>query len=270
MPTRLLAIDIDGTLLTSERVPHPQNIEAIRRAQENGITVVLASGRIASSIRRFSDELGLDGAMICSNGSHVQGKNGVELLHVNLDLRAINLALDYTTRVGVHVSAYTRDELFFVGESKWCEIYAQRVRTVMPEITTVERVREMLLLKLILIDEPENIQVHRKALELILSPDIAFMTESEPDYLEILSPLANKGNGLKVLSESLGIAQSDTAAIGDYLNDLEMIEWAGIGGAMGNALDEVKAAANTIVPSNNEAGVARFIDYLIEQNEREA
>lgn len=270
MPTRLLAIDIDGTLLTSERVPHPLNIEAIRRAQENGITVVLASGRIASSIRKFSDELGLDGAMICSNGAHVQGNHGVELLHVDLGEQAKNLTLDYTAEVGVHVSAYTRDELFFVGESKWCEIYRQRVRTVMPEITTAEHVRQMQLLKLILIDEPENIQRHRRALEGILTTDLAAMTESEPDYLEVLSPKANKGLGLQVLSESLGILQAETAAIGDYLNDLEMIQWAGIGGAMGNALDEVKAAANVRVPTNNEAGVARFIDYLIEQNEREA
>ena len=73
----------------------------------------------------------------------------------------------------------------------------------------------------------------------------------------------------QVLSESLGIPQSETAAIGDYLNDLEMVEWAGIGAAMGNAIDEVKSVANVVVQTNNEAGVAGFIDYLLEKNERE-
>ena len=94
----------------------------------------------------------------------------------------------------------------------------------------------------------------------------AALTESEPEYLEVLSANANKGLGLKALSEALGIAQGETAAIGDYLNDIEMIQWSGIGAAMGNALPEVKVSADIVVPTNEEAGVAYFIDYLIERN----
>ena len=267
MPTRLLAIDIDGTLLDSERNVHPLNVVAIQKAQTAGIQVVLASGRIAASLRHFSNALSLGGPMICSNGAHVEGFDGQEILHETLDQAAIDIAIEYTTRVGVHVSVYTRDDLFFIGHSKWCDIYSQRVKVMTPKIATWAEIQDLSLLKIILIDEPEEIQKHRRALEQILPRSLAALTESEPDYLEILPPTANKGNGLAALSAVLGIGQSDTAAIGDYLNDLEMVQWAGIGAAMGNAVDELKSAADVVVKSNDEAGVAEFIDLLVERNQ---
>jgi len=266
MPIRLLACDLDGTLLTKERVPHPQNILAIQRALAAGIAVVPASGRIASSIKQFSAELGLNGMMICSNGSHVLGKAGAELLYVGLSPDAIGITLDYAEWVGVHTSGYTRHELYFLSDTKYGEVYRARVRSVVPKQATFEQVRHMSLLKIILIDDPANIPVHRLALEALLPADIASLTESEPEYLEVLSPDANKGLGLKVLSEALGIPREETAAIGDYLNDVEMVEWAGIGAAVGNAVNEVKAVATIQVGTNDEAGVAQFIDYLIARN----
>ena len=269
MPIRLLAVDLDGTLLTSERVPHPENVLALRRAHEAGILVVPASRRIAASIAQFSKELGLSPAMICSNGSHVQGPDGNELLHIGLSKEAVEITLKYTEAVGVHTSAYTRNDLFFLTDSPWGEVYRQRVRSVMPKSATAGEVRQMNLLKLILIDHPSAIKGHHDALADLLSSRLGALTESEPEYLEVLSPEASKGLGLKVLSESLGIAQSETAAIGDYLNDLEMVQWAGIGAAMANAVPEVKAVAQLKVTTNNNAGVAEFIDYLIERNRRE-
>ena len=262
----MLAVDLDGTLLTHERVPHAENILAIQRALQAGIKVVPASGRIASSIKQFSEELGLDGAMICSNGSHVVGLEGAELLYVGLSPVAIDITLDYAQRSGVHTSGYTRHELYFLSDSDWGDVYRRRVRSVIPQRATFEDVRKMSLLKIILIDGPGNIPNHRRALEAVLPQQVAALTESEPEYLEILSPHANKGLGLKVLSESLGIPQEETAAIGDYLNDVEMVRWAGIGAAVANADYEVRAAADVQVGTNDEAGVAQFIDYLIARN----
>ncbi len=259
-------MDIDGTLLTDDRVPHPENIQALERARDAGITVVPASGRIAASVRLFSEELGLGEAMICSNGSHVVGPDGAELLYVGLSSEAVNLALDYTDSVGVHTSAYTRYELFFLTDSPWGDIYQRRVRAVVPQHTTSEQARKMDLLKLILIDRPECIAGHRDALLEVLSPDLALLTKSEPEYLEVLSPRANKGLGLKALADAMGIKREETAAIGDYLNDIEMVEWAGVGAAVANAADEVKAVADVQVASNGDGGVADFIDLLVEMN----
>lgn len=269
MPIRLLAIDIDGTLLTDDRVIHPENARAICKAQEAGILVVPASGRIASSLVWFSEELGLGGAMICSNGSHVTGPDGGELLYLGLSSEAVGITLDYTQRVGVHTSAYTRRELFFLTDDVWNDVYRRRVRSVVPQQATAAEVRGLDLLKLILIDDPSGIQRHRQALSAVLDASLAVLTESEAEYLEVLSPAANKGMGLRVLSEALGISREETAAIGDYLNDVEMVEWAGIGGAVANAAPEVHAVADLHVGSNNEGGVAEFIDCLLALNERD-
>ena len=269
MPIRLLAVDLDGTLLTKERVPHPQNIIAVQKAMAAGIKVVPASGRVAASVLQFSHALGFDEAMICSNGAHVQGQGGIELLHVELSPEAVQITLDYAETASVHINAYTRNELFFIGNSDWGDIYRRRVRAVVPRDASFDEVRQMQLLKIILVDQPEAIRKHRTELEKRLRTDVAALTESEPEYLEVLSPYANKGIGLKVLAESLGIDQSETAAIGDYLNDLEMVRWAGIGAAMANAEEEVKAAADIQVGSNDDAGVSEFIDYLIAKNASE-
>jgi len=269
MPIRLLAVDLDGTLLTKERLPHPSNIDAIRRATDAGIKVVPASGRIAASIELFSEELGLGRAMICSNGSHVVSASGEELLYIGLSPRAVDITLKYTEQVGVHTSAYMRNELFFLSESEWGEIYKRRVRAVTPQRATPDEARKLSLLKLILIDSPDRIHGHHQALQELLPPGLAALTESEPEYLEVLSPEANKGLGLKVLSESLGFKQEETAAIGDYLNDVEMVQWAGIGAAMANSVREVRAVSDIQVASNEEAGVAEFIDYLIARNKLE-
>jgi len=266
MLTRLLAIDIDGTLLTGERIPHPENVAAFDRAAQAGIQVVLASGRIALSIRDFNQKLGLNGPMICCNGGHVQLANGEDIVHATLDQDAVDITLAYVAEAGVHVNAYTKDLLYFNGESQWAEMYRQRVRIIRPDVVSSDEIRKMNLLKLILIDEPKNIPIHRREMEKRLNLKSAALTESEPEYLEVLSPNANKGLGLKALSEALGLQQGETAAIGDYLNDIEMIQWAGVGAAMGNALPEVKQAANLVVPTNEEAGVAFFIDHLIERN----
>ncbi len=266
MPFRLLAIDIDGTLLNNERSLLEQNQRAIARAQAAGIRVVLASGRIAASVRQFSDQLELGPAMICSNGAHVQGCDGSELLHVNLSQPAVDVSLEYAKDSRAHCSAYTRNELYFLSESPWGDFYRQRVRAVTPQMATVEEVRFLPLLKLIFIDEPDAILEHRRMLELVLPPSLACLTESEPNYLEVLPPDANKGLGLEILSRTLGIAQSETAAIGDYFNDLEMVQWAGLGAAIGNAEESVKKAADVVMPTNDEAGVAAFIDFIIAKN----
>ncbi len=89
------------------------------------------------------------------------------------------------------------------------------------------------------------------------------LTESEPEYLEFLPAHANKGEALATLSQSLEIPQQNVMAIGDYLNDLEMVSWAGFGVAMGNAVDEVKATAKAITGINDEGGVAMAISAVL-------
>ncbi len=262
MKIRLLAIDLDGTLLTRERRPHPESTRAIRRAIGAGVTVALASGRVRPSMRPFAEEIGLEGPMVCGNGAHVLGPNGDEILHDPLPADAFEVVRRYAEEEGVHLNMYTRHELLFLHETPWGDVYRSRVAVTEPRLTTLDEIRAQVVTKAMIIDDPESIPRHKASLAPLLGGR-AHMTESEPEYLEFLSPSADKGTGLRALAEFLGIAREETAAIGDYLNDLGMLRWAGLSAAMGNAAEPVKQAAQRVMPTNDEGGVGTFIDTWV-------
>jgi len=268
LSTKLIAIDLDGTFLTSARVPHPENIAAVQRAQEAGVQIVFASGRIRPSMLPFIAPLGLERPVVCSNGGHVIGPDGEELAHFGITREIFEIVLEYVRANGVHLNVYTREEMYFLSDSPWGEEYVHRTRTVRPKVTDSAHAASLDVLKVILIDEPEAIKHHAQALRKQLPEDAARLTESEPEYLEVLHPQADKFTGLQLLTEHLGIEQLHTGAIGDFWNDLEMIRWAGVGGAIGNAIPEVREAADFVARRNDEAGVAQFIDWVL-ANRRE-
>jgi Cof subfamily protein (haloacid dehalogenase superfamily) len=201
--------------------------------------------------------------MICCNGAHVLAPGGQELSCHILDPRVLDAVLAYATPRGIHVNAYTRVELLFLTRSPWAEEYERRLVTLKPRYVSVEEAKSQELIKVSLIDSPEAIQEHIKVLAPQIDQALARPTESEPEYLEFMHPMSNKGNGLAVLAAHLGIDRDRTAAIGDYLNDLEMLAWAGYSGAVSNAAEAVRSAADVIAPSNDEGGVGWFIDEIL-------
>ncbi len=264
MPIRLVAIDLDHTLLTSERVPHPASAAAIRRAREAGVIVVLASGRILPGIRPFAKMLGIEDApFICGNGSLVLGPNETEIAHWGVSNEVFDIVYEYSNIHRVHMNVYTREDLFFLSDSRWGEEYVGRVRNISPRLATPEELRKMQLSKVMLVDEPSQIPVHQAAVGAQIRDIDVRMTLSEPEYLEFLSPKATKGAALSTIASVLNIRQEETAAIGDYLNDLEMLRWVAVGGAVANALEEVKREADVVVASNEDGGVGEFIDSVV-------
>jgi Cof subfamily protein (haloacid dehalogenase superfamily) len=228
------------------------------------MSVVLSSGRIRPSMLQFAEPLGVVNPMICSNGGHVVGVDGGELGATLLDKEAFDAVLDYAEDTGTHLSVYTRDELLFLRETEWGETYARRVRSVMPKVVGPDEARAREVLKIILIDSPERIPAHVQAVAPKLDPAVCRMTESEAEYLEFLPSGVSKGVALERMAAMLGVPAERTAAIGDYYNDLEMLAFAGHSAAVGNAAEATKAAADRVVASNDEGGVAEFIDWLLE------
>jgi Cof subfamily protein (haloacid dehalogenase superfamily) len=258
----MLAIDLDGTLLDSNRSLLPRNIEALSRARSSGIEVVLATGRLITSMRPFANQLGLAGPFICCNGAHVVD-DGVELYHAGLSSHALRLAVEYSAAHRVHLNVYARTEVYFLFESPWGDLYRRRAGNIEPKLLTSELLATIEPTKLLFIGEPNDIQEHKSGLAKALEGLEYRFTESEPEYLEILSPNADKGSALRRLARDRGIDRTEVAAIGDYLNDLEMIRFAGVSAAIGNAVLQVKAVANSVVSSNDQAGVADFVDWIM-------
>jgi len=260
---RLLAIDLDGTLLTPSRTIEPKSIEAINRATEAGVIVLLASGRIRPSMSKFAQIVGLaNGPMICGNGTHAMLSSTEELFYRPLDRLAQDTLIAYAQANDLHLNLYSRDHFYFLKDTAWGDIYRSRVETIVPETLTTSP-HEVPCIKAMIVDEPERIAGHLAHLGPTMEPLGTRATESEPEYLEFMDSGASKGDALAAMADRLGIMQSESAAIGDYLNDVEMLEWAGLSGAMGNGHPAAKSAANVVVRSNEQGGVAEFIEQFV-------
>jgi Cof subfamily protein (haloacid dehalogenase superfamily) len=263
MKIRLLAIDLDGTLLTRDKRILASSLEAIREAQAAGVTVVLASGRIRPSMRPFAQKLGLlDGPIICGNGTHVAVSPLEDLYHLAIQPKAVEAIAKYAWDGGYHLNLYTHDRLFFLRDTPWGDLYRSRVETVVPE-TLNGNLANLDCLKVLLVDDPANISNHSKTILELLGETAVRATESEPEYLEFMDPRGTKGYALASLAKELGIEKEEVAAIGDYLNDLEMIQFATLSAAVSNAHPVLKDTAKVVVSSNEDGGVSEFIRLYV-------
>lgn len=263
-PIRLLAVDLDFTLLDSSREIAEPNLPAIRRAWEAGITVVLASGRIASGMRRFADSLGLPTPLVACNGALVIDGCGQTVVQRTCHLEAARSILDYCRAENHHVHVYAEGTIWFAEPDIYAEAYLARARQPDHRCVGWEALYSLEPIKLVVMGTPEEVGRARRGLSETVGPDWSSVTVSEAEYLEFLPAGCSKATGLSALAARLGVSREEVAAIGDYENDLEMVRWAGFGAAVGNALPEVQAAADVVVGTNDEGGVAQFIDLLLE------
>jgi Cof subfamily protein (haloacid dehalogenase superfamily) len=259
---KLIALDLDWTLLDSSRSISAQNAASIRRAVKKGVIVVLASGRNAKSIAQFWADLGLQGPVVSCNGAYVLDGEGKEIYHEAVEDDTRDRLVTYAEDADTHVAIYSRDVVVSSNANEWGDLYASRLRNIVPERVDPSRLRDYPATKVLFVDEPERIQAHKDLLGPEYGP-ITYMTVSEPEYLEFLAPNVDKSTGIKLIADAHGIKQSEVAAMGDYYNDLEMVRWAGYGGAPANAIEEIKAVADKVFGSNDDHAASQFIDSIV-------
>lgn len=259
----LLAVDIDFTLVDADRRIPEANVRALREAREAGMHIVLASGRIASSLSLFAEELGMTTPMVACNGAFVLDSSGKVLADHRLAPSVVGAVVEECKRRGVHLNVYADDKVHFAEDSAMAEMYLRRARRTVPVLLPWPALAQIEPNKLIAVGEPDNLEDLRSWAAHSLSPDSVVVTYSEPEYLEFLCPDCDKGTGLAVVAQTLGVPRSRTAAIGDYWNDVPMLAWAGHSAAVANAVPEAKAAADVVVASHEECGVAEYVAMLL-------
>lgn len=264
MTVKLVAIDIDGTLLDSNRKITPKVKETLQKANENGMYIVLCTGRPLPGVKEQLAELDLYGEndyVITYNGSLVQATKTNEIISQYSLSHDDFLEIELMSRkAGVHLHTIDDKAIYTANRDigKYTVHEAYLVDMPLKYRTVEEMTPDMSIIKMMMIDEPEILD---QAISQLPDSFIEKYTtvKSTDFYYEILNKEASKGNALAKLAEHLGITQSETMAIGDNENDLSMIEYAGIGVAMGNATDSVKAAADIQTTSNDEDGVAEVL-----------
>ncbi|MGE6630570.1 sugar-phosphatase [Bacillus sp. NPDC077027] len=265
---KLIAIDMDGTLLNDHHVVPSDVYEAIQQAKAEGVKIVLCTGRPLGGVSRYLKELQLDEKddyVIAYNGALVQNSHTNEVVsELTLsyeDLISLyELSRELDTPMHYFDSSYLYSPNRDISEYTVHESYLTKLP--LKYLPVEEADPAMKLPKMMYIDQPERLE---KTIQAIPSEvkEKYMMVKSTDFFLEILHPNVSKGNAVKLLAETLGIQREEVMAIGDNGNDVSMIEFAGCGVAMGNAIDDVKKVADVVTKTNNEAGVAHVLRELV-------
>ena len=273
MPVKILAFDLDYTLLNSKKVIPPENIEALRYANERGAYIVPATGRI---YRGIPDELRFLPFMryfITANGSYIY-----DAVEDRAPARAeipLQEALDFFSfcdTIDALYDCYQDNWGFMTGDmlriapdiipDPGVRRLIQTLRTPVPELKAYLRGKGTDVQKLQLYFT--DMELRARMLEELPQrfPNLAF-SSSMPFNIEVNAPTATKGHALLALAAHLGLDREQVMAFGDGLNDISMIESAGVGVAMGNAVEAMRNVADRITATNDEDGVAAVIEALL-------
>lgn len=258
----LIAIDLDGTLFDDSLTIHPRIPPAIRRLQDAGHVVTLATGRMYQATRPFGNMLDISAPLICYQGALIQ-KNGTVIAHQTVPLDVAREAVRFSEEQHLHLNVYRNDRLYVARRTPEAEFYSELSNVVFEEVGDLNAVLEAEPTKLVFIsEEPDT----RYWLEMARErwSRRAQVVQSHARFVELTNQNASKGHALLTLAETYDIPRERTFAVGDNLNDISMVEAAAVGVAMGNAAPEVKDIADWTVPTVAEAGLAvaleRFLD----------
>ncbi len=272
MTIKLIAIDIDGTLLNDDKKWTEKGKEAIHAAKKAGIQVVLCTGRPFPGVTDYLKELEFtheDDYVITYNGALVQKVASEEILAEYTMTHEDYLVLqEAASTAGTHFHAIINEGIF--TPNKDISMYSVRESFLINIPLFYREPKEMdpstHYNKMMMIDHPSVLEEAISRLPKHLWDDYTVL-RSEPFFLEFVNKQASKGMAVKALAERLGYSSSEVMAIGDGGNDVDMVDYAGIGIAMENATDDVKAVSDIVTKSNNEDGVAHAIfTYALNQN----
>ena len=263
MTIKLIAMDMDDTLLNEKHQISPSTQKTIRLAMDQGVAVTIATGRMFCSTLPFAKDLGLNCPLINYNGAMVRDMvSGKTLFHHPIDRETAGAVASFFRERAWYLQKHVDDLLYVFELDENVKYYADYARVeaiplgndfyTMPEAPT----KFLSLADQPLLDEIKAELEQRWGDRLCLA-------SSRTRYLEMVDVGVNKGEALAFLAGSLGIRPSEVMAIGDGMNDLDMIKYAGIGVAMGNAKDLVREAADYVTLSNSQDGVAAAIEKFV-------
>jgi Cof subfamily protein (haloacid dehalogenase superfamily) len=258
----LLVTDMDGTLLNSTKSISKENHEAIKRFVDQGGLFTLATGRITSSVKRFADQLPINAPAILYNGAVIHDfKTSKDVWQRTLDesvKEVLDRVMERFPEAGVEI--YCGGEPYFIRENEITDYHRRMEGFSRPKISGYEQLKEPWF-KVLLAWNPERLDEVEAYTANEQNKQVTWV-RSDAKYLEILPADATKGHALEHLMEMLGIEKDKCIAMGDHLNDLEMIRRAGIGIAVANAHETLTMASNRSCKHHDEHAVADVVEWL--------
>lgn len=269
LDVKLIALDLDDTLLNKEALISEKNLSVLRRCAALGIYIVLCSGRAESGILPFVHKMDIAGTeagryLVAINGSSVFDLHSrKQILSRKVEGDVLSIVNAEAEKMGLRSEVYTADTIYFAEETEWTKIDVELCHLKGQVVDDYENFITQGFSKMLVPGEPEKLQVLQARLKEILG-ERAVIFVSKPFFLEIMPPDCGKGEALLWLADHVGIDAKQTIAFGDSMNDENMIVKCGYGVCMQNGLDYIKNVADFVTEkTNDEDGVGDFIEKYI-------
>ena len=291
---KLLVLDMDGTLLNENQKISSESIVAIKKAKQMGVKIVIASGRTIEGIENYLKELDLltdDNYSVVCSGAVVMNNTKQEIIHSNpLSYEEFKYVFDLVKQLNINLNMYS-DECILIHSSNYFSRFDSIANNLPLKIADFNSLdKDTLITKIMLINEDLSMAEEMKALYPgIIVKDISIQANESynrrlfedisklpaeflkkftvskvtPFNVEVMKKGADKRSGVEKLAQKFKIKPREIICIGDSGNDKQMIEYAGLGVAMGNAFQEIKEIASYVTFSNVDNGVAHVIEKFI-------
>ena len=265
MRYKLVAIDLDDTLLADDLSISAQTIDVIHEAVAKGVLVTLATGRMYKSAAKYAEQINLNVPIITYQGAYI--KNVLDGKELYKRLIPYDYSIDILRRLKEMkkmIQVYINDELYVQKDNLYIKDY---IKITQVNYHVVDDLLEIidnnsLPFKILAIDTPDQILIMLKEFRELYKDKLNVNT-SKPNFLEFSNIEASKGQAIKYLASKQDILMEEVVAIGDSYNDFDMIKMAGLGVAMENSHPRIKEIANYVTKTNNDHGVWEVFQKFI-------
>lgn len=272
MKYKMIAMDMDGTLLTTDKQVSDYTKKVLQRASDMGVKLVVCTGRIFKSAKIFAKLIGTKAPIVASNGAYIREKDRDEVIYSKpLSRNEIYEIIDTSKKFNFCPQVFTSDTVFsekLIHSAKnysiWNESLLEKDRInihITDDIySIIDENLGSILKVLVKSDEEEKLLSFRKDLK---SYGKFSIVSSFKNNAEVMSEGISKGKAISILADYFNISKDEVVCFGDGENDTSMIKYAGLGVAMDNAIDELKEIADYITDSNDNDGVAKAIEKFV-------
>lgn len=272
MKYKMIAMDMDGTLLTTDKKVSKYSKAVLQRASDMGVKLVVCTGRIFKSAKSFAKIIGTKAPIVASNGAYIREKDRDEVIYSKpLKRNEIYKIIDISKEYDFCPQVFTSDTIFsekLIHSAKsytiWNESLLEKDRInihITDDIYSIIDENLGGILKVFVVsNEEDKLLSFRKDLK---SYGDFSIVSSFKNNAEIMSEGISKGNAVNILAEYFNIPKDEVVCFGDGENDISMIKYAGLGIAMNNAIDELKEIADYITDTNDNDGVAKAIEKFV-------
>ncbi|WP_138206829.1 Cof-type HAD-IIB family hydrolase [Haloimpatiens lingqiaonensis] len=259
MKYKLLALDMDGTLLNSESRLEKENIESIKKCLDKGVKVVLASGREFNAIKKYVDKLNITEELVTINGAVIVRAENKQIVKIHtMDKKMCKEIISKLREENISYIVFDKENSYVDKENSEFEYIREKSIAVCLNVQDCNDIEDITKIVGVCFTEEEKNKFNK-----IIKPYNVPVMQTGTYYFEIGNEDISKKYAIEYIAKINNIKREEVIAVGDSENDIEMIKYAGLGVAMGNAYDNVKKISDYVTDTNDNHGVSKVIEKFI-------